>query len=47
MTPDLEFVLRQQEEIGALLRAGHPEQFGLRMAASDWIAEEVILSGPD
>jgi hypothetical protein len=29
--------------IGEQIRAGHPQEFGLRLGAQDWLHEEAIL----
>ena len=42
---DLERCIQEQASIGELIRAGHPEQFGLKLAAQDWLKEEAILHG--
>jgi hypothetical protein len=36
---------KEQAAVGELIRAGHPEVFGLRLAADDWLKEEAILRG--
>jgi hypothetical protein len=36
---------REQADVGELIRAGHPEQFGLRLGAQDWLKEEAFLYG--
>jgi hypothetical protein len=38
---------REQQNIGELIRAGHPEQFGLKLGAQDWLKEEAFLRKED
>lgn len=43
----LERILREQRECRDLLLADHPEQRGLRLAISDLVAEEVLITSSD
>ena len=42
---DLDRCAEEQAAVGELIRAGHPEVFGLSLAADDWLKEEAILHG--
>ena len=43
MNADLVRCAEEQQNIGELIRAGHPEQFGLKLGAQDWLKEEAML----
>ncbi len=41
---DLSRCAQEESFIGDQIRAGHREEFGLRLAAADWLKEEAMLS---
>jgi hypothetical protein len=40
---DLSRCAQEELTIGEQIRAGHPQEFGLRLGAQDWLKEEAML----